>query len=371
MKNYYEILGVSRDASKEDIREVYRKLVHIYHPDKGGNEWKFKEINEAYNTLSDNGKRVEYDERYDQSNQNNQPSARYQESVPESSVPEKIYEAINKIKSSKWNAFFLTDSEVEEYLSDGVYIEDMSFFSKFSKKRREDNIRREKRTNSLVNQRIVTISKEYLKRNTIPLEKEIIAAIIEPTKNLFNQKVSHIWKASFGNDDLLQRRLQELIEDGKKESGDIVACFPLKDEGWSGKILLFTTKGISFVVLREGDERLALTLGLGQSLGLIGFGLGHIASVFINKHKMSTCQQKLIELATICSPSLLVQCLPGSQYIPYEMINLFTYFDENKESNNSQISLIYANSQQEFHKVDRSVMLEIIKILSGYSPPKK
>ena len=61
MKDYYNILGVNRDASPEDIKKAYRKLAHKYHPDKGGDEQKFKEINEAYQVLSDSSKRGQYD----------------------------------------------------------------------------------------------------------------------------------------------------------------------------------------------------------------------------------------------------------------------------------------------------------------------
>ncbi len=64
-KDYYEILGVSRDASPEDIKKVYRKLAKKYHPDlhpnDKENEARFKEINEAYYVLSDPKKRQEYD----------------------------------------------------------------------------------------------------------------------------------------------------------------------------------------------------------------------------------------------------------------------------------------------------------------------
>ncbi|TSC60833.1 MAG: curved DNA-binding protein [Parcubacteria group bacterium Gr01-1014_107] len=61
-KNYYEILGVERSASKDDIKKAFRRLAHKYHPDKtGGSEEKFKEINEAYSILSDDKKRAEYD----------------------------------------------------------------------------------------------------------------------------------------------------------------------------------------------------------------------------------------------------------------------------------------------------------------------
>ncbi len=62
MNDYYELLGVSRNASSDDIKKAFRRLAHKYHPDKeGGNEKKFKEINEAYQILSDEKKRAEYD----------------------------------------------------------------------------------------------------------------------------------------------------------------------------------------------------------------------------------------------------------------------------------------------------------------------
>jgi len=61
MKDYYQILGVGKDATSDDIKKAYRKLAHKYHPDKGGDEQKFKELNEAYQVLSDNGKRQQYD----------------------------------------------------------------------------------------------------------------------------------------------------------------------------------------------------------------------------------------------------------------------------------------------------------------------
>jgi molecular chaperone DnaJ len=63
-RDYYEILGVSRDASDEEIRKAFRKLAFKYHPDHNhgdGAEEKFKEINEAYQVLCDPDKRANYD----------------------------------------------------------------------------------------------------------------------------------------------------------------------------------------------------------------------------------------------------------------------------------------------------------------------
>jgi curved DNA-binding protein len=65
-RDYYEVLGVARGATDEDIKKAFRKLARQYHPDvaktKKGAEEKFKEINEAYEVLSDPAKRKKYDE---------------------------------------------------------------------------------------------------------------------------------------------------------------------------------------------------------------------------------------------------------------------------------------------------------------------
>jgi len=62
MKNYYDILEISKGASQEEIKKAYRKLAHQYHPDKGGDEKKFKEINEAYQVLGNPQKKAQYDQ---------------------------------------------------------------------------------------------------------------------------------------------------------------------------------------------------------------------------------------------------------------------------------------------------------------------
>ena len=63
MEDYYKTLGVEKNASDDEIKKAFRKLAHKYHPDKkGGDEKKFKEINQAYQVLSDKTKRQQYNQ---------------------------------------------------------------------------------------------------------------------------------------------------------------------------------------------------------------------------------------------------------------------------------------------------------------------
>ncbi|MFH1631480.1 MAG: molecular chaperone DnaJ [bacterium] len=61
-KDYYATLGVDKTASKDEVKRAFRRLAHEHHPDKGGDEAKFKEINEAYHILHDDEKRAQYDQ---------------------------------------------------------------------------------------------------------------------------------------------------------------------------------------------------------------------------------------------------------------------------------------------------------------------
>src|SRR6185312_358046 len=61
-RDYYEILGVGKDASPDEIKKAFRRAAVEHHPDRGGDEAKFKEINEAYEVLKDESKRKRYDQ---------------------------------------------------------------------------------------------------------------------------------------------------------------------------------------------------------------------------------------------------------------------------------------------------------------------
>jgi len=61
-RDYYDILGVKKDASADEIKKAFRRAAVEHHPDRGGDEAKFKEINEAYEVLKDTDKRKRYDQ---------------------------------------------------------------------------------------------------------------------------------------------------------------------------------------------------------------------------------------------------------------------------------------------------------------------
>lgn len=61
-EDYYELLGISKNATSDEIKKAYRRLALKYHPDRGGDQEKFKKVNEAYQILSDPQKRSQYDQ---------------------------------------------------------------------------------------------------------------------------------------------------------------------------------------------------------------------------------------------------------------------------------------------------------------------
>ena len=61
MENYYQVLGVTENATKDEIKKAFKEKSKITHPDKGGSEEEFKKINNAYSILSDDEKKRQYD----------------------------------------------------------------------------------------------------------------------------------------------------------------------------------------------------------------------------------------------------------------------------------------------------------------------
>ena len=61
-RDYYEVLGISKGATQDEIKKAFRKKAVELHPDRGGDEAKFKEANEAYEVLKDESKRQAYDQ---------------------------------------------------------------------------------------------------------------------------------------------------------------------------------------------------------------------------------------------------------------------------------------------------------------------
>lgn len=112
MKDYYYILGISKNASLEEIKKAYRKLSHKFHPDKNDGDpffaGRFKDINEAYETLSDTNKRREYDLNYGGIGQNFQNGSNFTPIIDYFKVSQNQFEYDEKITFS-WRAVNATE----------------------------------------------------------------------------------------------------------------------------------------------------------------------------------------------------------------------------------------------------------------------
>jgi molecular chaperone DnaJ len=78
MQDLYQLLGVSKTATDEEIKQAYRKLAMKHHPDRGGDEKKFQEIKNAYEVLSDPAKRQQYDNPNTFHHHNNQEHSHFE-----------------------------------------------------------------------------------------------------------------------------------------------------------------------------------------------------------------------------------------------------------------------------------------------------
>lgn len=103
IKNYYQILGLKKDCSKEEIKKAYRIYATKFHPDKQNNdkffEEKFKEIKEAYEILIDDSKREKFDFNYSNSSKENYSS--YSNTNENSSTESQMNEMAKKLKKIK------------------------------------------------------------------------------------------------------------------------------------------------------------------------------------------------------------------------------------------------------------------------------
>jgi curved DNA-binding protein CbpA len=103
IKNYYQILGLTKDCSKEDIKKAYRIYATKFHPDKQNNdkffEEKFKEIKEAYDILIDDNKRANFDFNYSSSSKKNYSN--YSNTSEKSSTESQMDEMARKLKEMK------------------------------------------------------------------------------------------------------------------------------------------------------------------------------------------------------------------------------------------------------------------------------
>ena len=117
--NYYEILGLEKNCSQKDIKRAYIELAIKYHPDKGGSEEMFKKVSEAYNILSDSGKRLNYD--------NNYVLETYDTYTNPYDIFEEIIKKSDRIhQESMVNNYLFEDYELEDNPNDSVFFNNLN-----------------------------------------------------------------------------------------------------------------------------------------------------------------------------------------------------------------------------------------------------
>ena len=117
--NFYEILGLEKGCSKENIKSSYIKLAKKHHPDKGGSEHKFKQIAEAYHILSDNKRRLNYD--------NNYILETYDTYTNPYDIFEEIIKKSDRIhQESMVNNYLFEDYELEDNPDDSVFFNNLN-----------------------------------------------------------------------------------------------------------------------------------------------------------------------------------------------------------------------------------------------------
>ncbi len=147
-KDYYKTLGVSEDATPEEIKKTYRKLAFQYHPDKNpGNEEMMKEINEAYAVLSDPVKRREYDsfrKSYGFSARDQFRRAHTEQDIFKDSDIQQVFEELSRMFGFgkpedifSRNTFYGTQYRTFEFRGPGFFSKGFFFFGPMSRASQE------------------------------------------------------------------------------------------------------------------------------------------------------------------------------------------------------------------------------------------
>ncbi|ETB64123.1 TPA: zinc ribbon domain-containing protein [Candidatus Nomurabacteria bacterium] len=277
------------------------------------------------------------------------------ENIDHISDKNKTYKAEEQIKSSKWNSFLLNTKDVEEYLKDGVNDSHSEFLYLFSKSKRENNERRNKRMLELLNLRKCEINDSYYDNNVKPIDKKIISLILNKDKGLFSKDVSSYLNKETDEKNIV---IKKMIFDGNIESGEIILSCPVFTSiEYNEKAVLFITeRGLGFIKINNDDVSsisvpYAIASAAGPLLGIVATGIATIAGKYIadsvNNFKIDKNQQKVIDLVNQYSISLTAKCFNGSQFVPFSTINALLYGDYKKGY--KSIRLLYENVRKDFN----------------------
>lgn len=267
----------------------------------------------------------------------------------------KIYKVEDQMKSSKWNSFLLNTKDVEEYLKNGVNDSHSEFLYMFSKTKKENNERRNKRMLELLNLRKCEINDNYYDNNVKPVEKEIVSMILNKDKGIFSKDVSSYFDKDIKED---SPKIKKEIENGNFESGRIILICPVFTslEYKEKAVLFITEKGLGFIKI-DNDEvssvsvPYAIASAAGPLLGIVATGIAAVAGKYIadsvNNFKIDKNQQKIIELANKYSISLTAKCFKHSQFVPYGVMNALLYGEYKKGY--KSIRILYENVKKDFN----------------------
>ncbi len=281
---------------------------------------------------------------------------------------------INKIKSPNWNSFLVKHNELEEYLTDGVIPPPGGLFFKYSKAVKEDNVRRNARFAMLIKQKIVNVSVGYIEHVKTSPDKATILRVTGKDKGIFGREASSLWTKPIGEND---KSFIELIKKEKEECGDIVSFYPIKLKEGDDGVLFITTKGICTIGIKKDENYLTYAtansaLPYGAIVTTVTAMTAHFVSGVMDKHSMNKQQKLIVDYSYKYSPCLVARCFEKKgQFLPYDIINILIYGREQKGINLVGMDCFLHNGDcRIMFFVEQDIMIEIIKKLSGDTPPR-